>query len=329
MSVCCVCVGSTSDSDSLSCAICKKIFHAKCVNLKTNDLDYLKTSQEQWKCQSCIPKSRLRAYSGSSHTSGSSQNIDQPLTMKHFQDLMQAISSISSDLNSLKITHSNIITDISEIKASQTSLQNKFDSIGKAIELHSNTLADHKDLIDGNSARIENLSSLYNNIDSKVTAISEVVNGLKLSGVPTVETAPAAEILERMKRSHNILIHGCVSSGNMGEDSAFLRRCVDEVVSGSSMFIVDTNKISTNSWKICFSCPQIVSRILRNKNALLGHHDFRKVKISDDTTPMQRKHLQDLRDELKTRKERGEKNITIKYIRGEPTIVKSPNNQKN
>lgn len=334
MPVCCSCSGSVSDTESLKCCVCKKVFHAMCSNLTENDLAYLKTSQNNWKCQSCVAKGRLRSHSSTSQSSGSAQTLDLPITMKHFQDLMQAISAISSDLNALKVSQSNITADIGEIKIAQNALQTKFDSINETLELHSNSLSKHKDLIEENATKIQNLTSFCDTVDSRIAVLSEDLNKFAKSSDPTSgnSAVSTSEILERMKRSHNVIIRGIAPSGDGDVDCGLLARCVDSVARDSSRFIVDTTSLGADSWKLGFSNPQVVTKILRNKKILVGHRDFRRVRISDDITPLQRSQLKSLRDELRTRQERGEMDITIKYIRGEPTIVKTPsssNGQKN
>lgn len=49
---------------------------------------------------------------------------------------------------------------------------------------------------------------------------------------------------------------------------------------------------------------------------------FENVKISRDRTPYEIKHLNDLREELKSRQNNGEADITIRYVNGIPSIMK-------
>ena len=64
-----------------------------------------------------------------------------------------------------------------------------------------------------------------------------------------------------------------------------------------------------------------VRTVLRNKKMLMGKPNTAQYSIISDQTPMQEKFLKDLRTELEDRKASGEKNITIKYIDGNPKIV--------
>ncbi len=50
---------------------------------------------------------------------------------------------------------------------------------------------------------------------------------------------------------------------------------------------------------------------------------YKKISVTDDKTPQQIKHLELLRAKLKE-KHKFDENYTIKYVKGTPTIVKSP-----
>lgn len=73
--------------------------------------------------------------------------------------------------------------------------------------------------------------------------------------------------------------------------------------------------------KIIFQTRGEALAILKNKNKLKKPNS-----IKSDQTPMQRQHLIDLRNELHQRTEKGEKELTIKYIKGSPKIIKIPKN---
>ncbi|KAL3268306.1 hypothetical protein HHI36_007424 [Cryptolaemus montrouzieri] len=60
----------------------------------------------------------------------------------------------------------------------------------------------------------------------------------------------------------------------------------------------------------------------KNKANIKNSGRVSTVCIDADFTEMQRKQLKDLRSDLSRRKENGE-NVTIRYVRGSPTIVES------
>lgn len=49
---------------------------------------------------------------------------------------------------------------------------------------------------------------------------------------------------------------------------------------------------------------------------------YSDVSVTRDRTPRERDYLHNLRSELKERQDKGERDITIRYMNGTPTIVK-------
>jgi hypothetical protein len=67
----------------------------------------------------------------------------------------------------------------------------------------------------------------------------------------------------------------------------------------------------------------IAKEVLRNKNKLINSDLPRSISISDDKTSKQLEYLKNLRTELQLRRDNGEDNITIKYVKGIPSIIES------
>ncbi|KAL3279087.1 hypothetical protein HHI36_016601 [Cryptolaemus montrouzieri] len=74
--------------------------------------------------------------------------------------------------------------------------------------------------------------------------------------------------------------------------------------------------------KVVTSSASKVKIVLKNKASVKNSGRFSTMRIDEDFTEMQRKQLKGLRSDLSRRKENGE-NITIKYVCGSSTIVKS------
>lgn len=74
--------------------------------------------------------------------------------------------------------------------------------------------------------------------------------------------------------------------------------------------------------KVCFDNTHTPKCLLRSKTKTTEN-----IYIYSDQTPRQKKYLQILKEELNKRTEDGEKNLTIRYIKGVPTITVL--NQKN
>jgi hypothetical protein len=67
----------------------------------------------------------------------------------------------------------------------------------------------------------------------------------------------------------------------------------------------------------------IAKEVLRNKNKLINSDLPRSISISDDKTSKQLEYLKNLRTELQLRRDNGEDNITIKYVKGIPSFIES------
>lgn len=76
--------------------------------------------------------------------------------------------------------------------------------------------------------------------------------------------------------------------------------------------------------KICFDTSNSVKYFLRNKDKLPEN-----VKIFSDQTPAQQQYLKCLKEKLARRQNDGENELTIKYINGTPTTIKTPSKNPN
>ena len=73
--------------------------------------------------------------------------------------------------------------------------------------------------------------------------------------------------------------------------------------------------------KIILDTPADAKLIFKNRNKLPNH------RIKLDYTPMQQKHLHNMYSELQDRKNNGESDIALKFIKNVPTIIKLKTNK--
>ncbi|KAL3271926.1 hypothetical protein HHI36_022396 [Cryptolaemus montrouzieri] len=179
-----------------------------------------------------------------------------------------------------------------------------------------------------NAWKSQGLEASHSAIEVRVTALVDEVKSLDVPTSSAISNA-TPEILERVKRSHNILINGIVASEDRLNDDMILEHCVDHITPTSSTYAIETFPFGSNFWRMTFSNPHIVNKILRNKKSLLGHPEFRKVKVYDDMTPQQTETSKNLRNELKLRQEQEEASITTRYVKGVPEMVKTSSSSKN
>lgn len=135
-----------------------------------------------------------------------------------------------------------------------------------------------------------------------------------------------AEFQERHQRKNNIIITGIPESetSNQYDDN---KNAVMEIIQTVYKDCPDPIKIfrlgkydstKTRPVKVRFESDQIAFNVLRNKSKIAT-----AVKIYSDKTPYEQKYLKELKEELQIRKEKGEENLIIKYVKGIPKIIKS------
>jgi hypothetical protein len=141
-----------------------------------------------------------------------------------------------------------------------------------------------------------------------------------------------SEAVERMIRSKNVIIYGVPESSGTTEqrqtkDATEIRKIISaitpEAIPQKIIRIGKPNSPNTRPLKVSLSNDLIAKEVLRNKNKLINSDLSRSISISDDKTPKQLEYLKNLRTELQLRRDNGEDNITIKYMKGIPSIIES------
>lgn len=96
----------------------------------------------------------------------------------------------------------------------------------------------HDRLIDDNTSGLHILKGSSADLDVKVASL--VDDSKKLENVTSSETSVSIpNILERIRRSHNLLAKVISSFSTPIEDLSFLKRFIDHVIPNSSNFITD------------------------------------------------------------------------------------------
>lgn len=154
--------------------------------------------------------------------------------------------------------------------------------------------------------------------------------GAQAASVSTLNTNTVLEeIMERERRASNVVL---VNVEESASDSGSVRKAHDESivkqvlgeVHGADVYdkVVSVQRLGRREpgkkrpVKVVLKSRQDAISTLKNKSKAR-----KEVRLYDDKTPLQRQELQQLRDVLKMRIEKGETNITIKYVKGAPKIV--------
>lgn len=169
------------------------------------------------------------------------------------------------------------------------------------------------DLYGKNKDKIMSLENKFKNVENKNTDCSDLL----------------VEINERKARSKCIIAFNMqesdkdIGADRMGDDKLLF---INSLSDGSAID-PDTIKINrigkkeinkTRPVKIELPSEEVVSKVLKMKPK-----DGSSIKYKADLSSNQRKRLRELNIELRERKDKGEENLFIKYIYGEPKIVKS------
>lgn len=290
--------------------------------------DELSLIDKDWICSYCKKEGRsLRSGSVSSP----SQHLNKPVSTLNSQS--SSASSLSGDQFAAIMAKLNEMSlDMSTIKSTQLAIQSDLSECKSVLKEHSEDLRRHESLLDEHSNSIIKHETDIKACTSKMRSLEESNEQLSVAidnastKISEIEIQPA-EMLERLRRSHNILIRG-IPEASPADDEASVSQVLDRVNpdANSQRTSISRIGVSTNNrpriLKVSFNNPLIVTRILKDRRVIASVRDWRKYSITDDKTPLQVKELNDLRAELKHRIDAGESNINIKYISGKPTITK-------
>lgn len=315
----------TSSELRITCASCLGPCHASCVNMTTEDIDYLNERNEPWNCSICLSNTRiLRSNSG-----GSLSRRANPQ------------AGIAESLNQINVTLNRIFAELASIKSTQATIAADVARCNSTIESHSNLIQKNADQIEDCSAKIVSVEASSAVVADNLSSLSDKVAGIE-NDLDSHKTRCQSEdfvreATERLRRSSNLIIRGLPENGSSdgGQSHDLTRteevlRVIDPtcVSSITSICRLGSSTDTPRPIKVCFDNSRVPAQLLRNKSKLLLSQ-FRKISLSDDKTPHQLRHLAELRQELRRRQERGESGCTIKYIKGVPSIVSSqhPKNQ--
>lgn len=181
----------------------------------------------------------------------------------------------------------------------------------------------------------ENMGKALENLKLMIQNLQDEVKNLKQSG--NMETCNSQEIIneisERHKKEKNIIIYNLPEQANGSsaqKHTADLQKTKEVLQSLTPEVETDHIKISRLGkpaqnkvlpLKVQLSSREDVFLILKNKKKLRELNI--NIQISTDKTPFQRQQLKSTIDQLNERKTKGEENLYIKYINGNPTIAQS------
>lgn len=157
----------------------------------------------------------------------------------------------------------------------------------------------------------------------RVDRLEKLLEGSQRSGSPDLsEEEIIAELEERQKRSLNLIFFNLEEvEESASSDEVLVKDIVNKIIPSHSLEI-STTRIGRRQQgrirplKVALPSKELALTILRNRMRYSG-----PVKISQDQTVKQRNYLKDLQAQLKSLKDAGVNNKTIRYRDGAPRIV--------
>lgn len=162
------------------------------------------------------------------------------------------------------------------------------------------------------------MPKLLQKLDSLEERVNQMVAEPKTLTTLSEDTV-ACELVERQKRSSNIVIFNMPDSDNdvNAAKEVFTNLVNKRIDIKSATRVGRENKKGLRALKITLQDSIMASEILRAKRDPLKG---RNIYIAADLTPCQRAHLNKVKEELLKRKNEGEQNLILKYINGIPKI---------
>ncbi|CAI6349484.1 unnamed protein product [Macrosiphum euphorbiae] len=221
-----------------------------------------------------------------------------------------------------------ILESLKEIKSTQTKLVN-------AVNDQSRTLKSFNKRFDDLNEKLEKLSNDNIEMNNRVSDLENKFKTLHQSNLTTHNNSDhdiINEILDRQSRANNILLFNfpekLSESTSLDTDSDRLKIIFSKL--NLKFEPIKLHRLGIKSkydrpLKITLSDPKQTFDVLRTQSTLRTLPEFKDLRFSSDRTFKQRETMAKLRQELVQRREKGENDIIIKYVRGNPTIIKSKN----
>ncbi|XP_050532868.1 uncharacterized protein LOC126900891 [Daktulosphaira vitifoliae] len=299
MGLCDICAVSIKrgQNDSITCFSCLKLYHLTCVSLKQDDLDYLNSLNKSWSCVNCAKKSKNAISVGNSTKHLSSLSTNEP-----------DLKLIISHLDNLRAEQTKLIDLINEQNEKLNSFDKKFQDIFSQLSSVKNE----------NSVLRNDLTAIKNRVDLLESAVPK----------SNANHDMFFEFIDRQNRSKNIIVFNVheQSSQNNTSDTDSITHIFNKL--GTDIKPIKISRLGKPNnkprpLKVELQAATEVFKILGLSRILKSDQNLKDIRITSDKSPYQRELLRDLRNQLRERISKGEPNLTIKYYKGQPTIISS------
>jgi len=228
----------------------------------------------------------------------------------------------------------DILNSINDIKTTQTKLINAANEQSKTSKTFTKKLDDLILKFDSLESKFSKLEADNTHLKSRVDSLEHDYDFNKQKyNSPAFEIELLNELYDRQSRANSVIIfnlpkHSFENPTNLS-DMSLLKDIINDI--GLNIQIIKAHRlgksISNRPRPLKVSLPNSSDNflVLRSQNKLHGSHKWPDIRFSSDRSAKQCEFMSNLREELRKRRDKGEKDLIIKYIRGIPNIVLSKN----
>jgi hypothetical protein len=221
----------------------------------------------------------------------------------------------------------NLIKAVNEIKSSQIKIISMINSQTEKISSLTSQ-------VNSLSSKLDTLYTENESLKIRVTDIEMNLEKATLSNISASNNL-LSELLDIQSRQKNILLFNLPEPlsqpDNSNNDSTEVFKVLDflglkfKPSSTSRLGVLHSTDSKPRPIKLLLSDQKEVFSIFAAQNKLKSHPSWTNLRFSSDRTKAQRDHMTQLRNELLRRRNNGEPDLTIKYVKGTPVIVNSKN----
>lgn len=168
-------------------------------------------------------------------------------------------------------------------------------------------------------------------LSEKVAEYENKITILESRDTEANEYDVIAEMFDRQNRAKNILVFNLTDYGNHVSDVNIIQSMMSTM--GLDIIPIKVKRLGGRSSdnlsrpiKAVLPEHTDVFLVLKNKKKLHDHPIYNSLRISPDKTIKQREHYKELLEEVNEKKSKGERDIFIRYVRGNAVIVEGSNN---
>lgn len=183
MSDCSVCKKVTGQPrHKITCQDCKKMCHAACVNLSKDDIDYIVTEKQIWRCPPC---SKVKRQSMNSDEVSSSKNLDRVLS-----DVLTKLNEASDDRKRIE----------AEINKSFDFVNEQIVEQNKVIKDQNEKMSEFLQLIDSLKTENRMLVRKVNELEQRLEENEQYLrsNTVEIQGVPENKSEDVYEVVQKV-----------------------------------------------------------------------------------------------------------------------------------